>query len=348
MNNGLKIDGRRLPPDVMDHLRRVAVHAVVFENKTPTVVAAVLGFCRASIYNWLSRYREDSLLGLNTKRAPGAEAKITPQMDLWLKDTVLQTTPEQHNYDTRLWTRAILAELLKKRFRVTVDETTVGRHLKRLDISCQKPEYRAVQQDEESVRKFREEKFPRIIEMAANFDADIVFLDEAGIGMRTRSGRTWGLCGQTPQVKAVDGKAGFNLLSSVGLNGEMQFSVKEGTVNSEKFIGFLEQLIRYRDRLFIVIMDQASYHKSKQTKAYMRSNRDRMRVFFLPVYAPEINPDEQVWNETKDNRIGKQPVKNKEDLKRRIYRAFQSLQKTPDRIKSFFKLKNTRYIIEVI
>jgi transposase len=61
----------------------------------------------------------------------------------------------------------------------------------------------------------------------------------------------------------------------------------------------------------------------------------RLRIFFLPRRAPEMNPDEQVWNEIKNHRIGKQPVENKMDLKRRLYSALRSVQKNTERIPSF-------------
>ncbi len=129
------------------------------------------------------------------------------------------------------------------------------------------------------------------------------------------------------------------------MNGELRFSVKSETIKSGNFIDFLDQLIKGRVTPLIAIMDQASYHKSKQTKAYLRGNRERLKVFYLPVYAPQINPDEQVWNEIKTNRIGKQPVKNKDDLKRRVYRALYSLLKIPARVRSFFRMKDTHYTI---
>ena len=64
--------------------------------------------------------------------------------------------------------------------------------------------------------------------------------------------------------------------------------------------------------------------------------------------APELNPDEQVWNEIKNNRIGKQPVKDKEDLKKRLSSALASLQKNAKRILSFFELPSTKYINETV
>jgi hypothetical protein len=56
-----------------------------------------------------------------------------------------------------------------------------------------------------------------------------------------------------------------------------------------------------------------------------------------------MNPDEQVWNEPKNHRIGKQPVENKMDLKRRLYSALRSVQKNTERISSFFQLPATQY-----
>jgi transposase len=66
-------------------------------------------------------------------------------------------------------------------------------------------------------------------------------------------------------------------------------------------------------------------------------------MFFFPTHSPELNPDEQVWNEIKHRRLGKQPIKNKPDLKKRLRSALKSLQRKAERIRSFFQLPDTRY-----
>jgi transposase len=78
----------------------------------------------------------------------------------------------------------------------------------------------------------------------------------------------------------------------------------------------------------------------------VRANRSKIRVFFLPKRSPKFNPDEQVWNEIKNNKIGKQPVKNKIDLQKRLDSALKYLQESTDRIKSFFNLPDTKYALE--
>jgi transposase len=138
-------------------------------------------------------------------------------------------------------------------------------------------------------------------------------------------------------------RAGYNVLSAVTAEGEMDYSIQDGTVNRERYIAFLGGLIAGRKRPLIVLADHATFHHSKQVRDYVRTHRSQLRVFFLPKRAPEYNPDEQVWNEVKNNRIGKQPVKNKEDLKARLTSTLDSLKQNTRRIISFFHLPDTKY-----
>lgn len=339
-------DGRKIPDHVMLYIRVMAVHAVRVLGQSPEDVIRVLNFNRAHIYHWLRLFDEGGYDALKSKMPAGAEPLVTADMDDWLKQTVLSKTPIDFGYDTHLWTCQILAELLKKEFRVIVSDSTVRLHLKKLGLTPQKPEYQDVERNEHEIAFFLNEKFPRIQRLADKMGADIGFQDESGIGIMTRYGRTWGLHGQPPVVKVSMKRGGFNVMSIVTPNGEMRYSVKEGNINGEKFIDFLKQLLKDRQRPLILLVDHATFHSSKPVRDFVRANRTQLRIFFLPKHAPELNPAEQVWNEIKVNRIGKQSVKNKQDLKKCIYSAFGSLQKTTKRILSFFCLPATQYIIQ--
>lgn len=140
------------------------------------------------------------------------------------------------------------------------------------------------------------------------------------------------MSGETPVIKASMKRGGYNVLSAVTAEGEMDYSIQDGMVNGERYIEFLGGLIAGRKRPLIVLADHATFHHSKQVRDYVRAHRSQLRVFFLPKRTPEYNPDEQVWNEAKNNRIGKQPVKNKEDLKARLTSALDSLKQNTRRI----------------
>ena len=175
-------DARKIPDGAMNYLRLIAVRAVEEKNYSPELIADILGISRSSIYDWLRWYRAGGEAALDTRTAPGAPPVITPIMDWWLEQTVLNSTPVDHGYDTVLWTRAILAELLNKSFGICVSESTVGLHLHALDLSCQTPGYRAAAQDRAKVATFLAVTFPKIQRLAAKMGADIAFEDEAGGG----------------------------------------------------------------------------------------------------------------------------------------------------------------------
>jgi transposase len=336
-------DGRKIPDEVMLYIRVIAVHAVRTLGKSPEDVIETFNFNRHCIYRWLKAFDEGGYSALESAMPPGAEPLVTDEMDMWLKQTVLDKTPIDFGYDTNLWTCKILAELLKTEFDVTVSESTVRLHLKKLDLSPQKPEYQDAERDEGEIKNFLEVKFPMIQRVAEKMGADIGFQDESGVGIMTRHGKTWGLRGETPVIKVSMKRGGYNVMSIITAEGEMRYSIKEGGINGEVFIDFLKQLIHDRDRPLILLVDHASFHRSKAVRDFVRAHRSKLRIFFLPKRAPEMNPDEQVWNEIKNNRIGKQPVKDKEDLKQRLCSALASLQKNTKRILSFFQLPDTMY-----
>lgn len=274
---------------------------------------------------------------------PGASPLITSEMDEWLKQIVLNGTPVTFGRDTMLWTCGILADLLKEEFGVTVSSVAVYLHLKKLGLSYPKPAYQDVEREPQAVEQFLNDKFPRSQRLAHKIGADIGFEDEAGVGIMTRSGRTWGLVGKTPMVHVSMERGGYHLLSMVTAKGAMQYSITEEHIQSERYIECLQQLIQTRQRPLILLVDRATFHTSPKVRDLVRAHRARLRIYFLPKRAPELNPDEQVWNEVKHRRIGKQPVKNKKDLKTRLYSTLGSLQKRTGRILSFFQLPDTQY-----
>ncbi len=336
-------DARKIPDEVMNYVRRIAVRAVIEKHYSPELIADILGICRSSMYDWLRWYREEGEDALDTRAAPGARLVITPAMDRWLRKTVLHSTPVDHGYDTVLWTCAILRDLLKKHFGIEVADSTVSLHLRQMGLSCQVPCYRALAQDPAKVAQFLEVKFPKIQRLAHKMGADIGFEDESGVGVMTRSGRTWGERGHTPQVRVTDQRGGYNVLTIITAKGDLRYSLETKSVDGERYVAFLREVLRGRTNPLIIVADQASFHKSVVVRQFVRAHRTQIRMFFFPSHSPELNPDEQVWNEIKHRRIGRQPVKNKSDLKRRLRCVLKTLQQKAETIRSFFRLRDTRY-----
>jgi len=123
----------------------------------------------------------------------------------------------------------------------------------------------------------------------------------------------------------------------------MHYSLERGKINASRYVEFLKQVLKGLTRPLILMVDKASFHTVRPVKALDRANRKRLRIYFFPTYSPKLNPDEPVWNEIKNNKLGKQPIKNKSDLIKRLRAALRSLHRKTDRIISFFHLPYTEY-----
>lgn len=348
MNYDWLEDGRKIPDDVMYYIRAMAVNAIRVLGHSPEVIAKTFNFNRACIYRWLRQYDAGGFAALASVKPPGAAPLITPDLDEWLKQTLLNYTPTEFGYDTPLWTCDIVAAVLQDAFEITVSASTIRLHLKRLGLTPQTPKYQDSARDEQEIEAFLKVKFPKIQKLAAKLGADIGFQDESGVGVMTHHGKTWGLRGKTPVIHASTARGGYNVLSIITPVGELRYSLKESSINGAVFIDFLQSIIRHRQRPLILLVDHASFHGSRLVRDFVRAHRAQLRIFFLPKRAPELNPDEQVWNEIKNNRIGKQPVKDKKDLKKRLRAALRSLQKNTKRVVSFFHLPDTKYAAETL
>ena len=137
-----KTDGRKVSPQAMEEIRVRAVQRVQ-AGESPEAVIKTLGFARACIYNWLARYRAGGWHGLRTGQRSGRPKKLAGSQIKWVYKTVRNKDPRQLKFTFTLWTCAMVADVIKRQFGLKLSLTSVGRLLRQLRFSCQKPLYRA-------------------------------------------------------------------------------------------------------------------------------------------------------------------------------------------------------------
>jgi hypothetical protein len=157
----------------------------------------------------------------------------------------------------------------------------VGRLLRQLGLSCQRPLFRATEQDPERVRRWREEEFPAIRELAKKTGAQIFFGDEAGVRSDYHAGTTWGVKGKTPVVPRTGGRNSVNMLSAVSARGELRFMLVKGRVNGTVFAEFLRRLIHHAAQPVFLILDGHPIHRSRPVRDFVARQEGRLRLFFL-------------------------------------------------------------------
>jgi transposase len=336
-------DGRKLDHKTLEQLRIRAVRQIE-QGAHPEDVAAGLGMTRAAVYGWLAKYREGGLEALKARPVPGRPQFFYVSEMKVIYTLVVGNDPRQLQFTFALWTRAMVRELIGREFAVRLSEVSVGRLLRKLGLSPQRPLYRAYQQNPEAVARWKQEEYPAIRAQAARVGATIYFVDEAGVRSDYHAGTTWAPVGQTPVVAATGDRFGVNLISAVTAKGALRFAAYDGHLNGPVFIDFCRRLLHDTPGPVFLVLDGHPVHRSKAVKQFAESTGGRLRLCFLPGYAPELNPDEWVWKHVKHDRVGRAGVSGPEDLKAKALAALHRLQRLPHLVQGFFRDPNLRYI----
>jgi len=324
----MRVDGRKLSHAKLEEMRLAAVKAVQ-AGEAPTAVARRMGLYTNRIFIFLAAYRSGGWQALRARKAMGRPKRLEGKQIQWIYQTVTSKNPLQFKLPFALWTRAQIRTLIARRFGVTLSLVSVGRLLAQLGLTCQKPLFRAYQQDRSLVERWLEEEYPKIRAQAKREKAEIFFEDESGVRSDFHSGTTWAPKGRTPVVRVTGQRFSLNMISAVSARGLLRFMVVCGGVGARVSIGFLKRLMHAQRRPIYLIVDGHPSHRSKLVKAYVESLQGKLRLFFLPPYSPELNPDELVWNDVKNNGVGRALIHSPKELSQAVVGRLRHLQKSP-------------------
>jgi len=336
------MDARRLTHEMLTELRKRAVTSVQ-SGQSPEVVAKALGISRGAIYGWLSRYRQGGWGALDAAKRGGRRPKLDSKALKWIYKTVTMKNPLQLKFPFALWSARMIGDLIERQFGVKLSKASVCRLLAQLGLTPQRPVWRAYQQKPEAVQRWLEQEYPQIRRVARRMKAKIFFGDEAGIRSDHHAGTTWAKKGSTPVVESTGARFGMNMISAVSAQGEFRFMTVRGRVNTAVFLTFIKRLLVGAETPVFLIVDGHPTHRAKSVSRYCETIKDRFRLFFLPPYAPELNPDERVWNDLKNNAVGRKVITTPEQMRAAVISHFRFLQKNPQRVKSFFNGATTKY-----
>jgi len=141
--------------------RRCAAMAMVKQGWKPAVVARTLRVSPASVSRWRQALRRGGTKALSAKPVPGRPPKLDAAQRRRIARLLLKG-PLRHGYETQLWTLDRVSEVIARHLGVSYHPGHVWRILLSLGWSCQKPESRARERDEEAIARWRQVDWPRI------------------------------------------------------------------------------------------------------------------------------------------------------------------------------------------
>lgn len=150
--------------------------------------------------------------------------------------------------------------------------------------------------------------------------------------------------GKTPVLVLSQSKrCRINLISAVTNQGTLRFMLYRETLDADMFIKFLKRLCKDAGKKVFLIVDNLRVHHAKVVTAWLTDHAEEIELFYLPSYSPELNPDEYLNPDLKARMNAGEPVRTQEAMQSKLLGHLRSLQKQPERIRSYFKHEKIRY-----
>lgn len=338
-------DARELSDEVLEALRLRALHGCQM-GLTETQVAQVLGVARETVCRWWSAYADHGVQALphrRTGRPPGSGRLLTDSQAEHIQHLLRTHQPEELGVASPLWTRRAVADLIQREFDLVLAVRTVGRYLARWGFTAKRPRRHSRDQDPDEVKEWLEETYPAIEGRAEREGATIYWGDETGVAADHLPATGYAPRGEPATIDVPDRHIRVSQISAVANTGEVRFMTYARAMNAALFLVFLDRLLRSTTGKVFLVVDRLRAHMTPAVQEWVAAHRERIEVFYLPPYSPELNPDEYLNNDLKGqvNKAGL-PHDTKE-VRSRIQEFMRRLLHLPEHVVQYFCHPSAKY-----
>jgi transposase len=338
-------DSRALSDDVMQALRLRALHARE-HGFTEEQIADILGLSRETISRWWTAYSHGGLEAIpqaRTGRPEGSGRTLTPDQEQHLQHLLDTAQPQDLDIAAPLWTRPAVAQLILKECQIDMPLRTVGLYLKRWGYAPKRPRRKAAKQVPAEVQEWLEQTYPAVAARATKEGADIWWEDETGLDADEYRGRGYARRGQAPEKEVSGDRRRVNVVSAITADGDVQFQTYRGTMTGAVFLAFLIALVVAAPRKMVLVVDRLRAHLTPEVMDWLADHQRQIELVVLPRYAPELNAEEYLNNDLKEEVNAQGLPSGMERLRANVEGFLERLKGTPERVMSYFCHPDVQY-----
>jgi transposase len=299
-------------------------------------IAEAFDVSEEAVSRWLARARVNGPEALRARPTPGRSPRLTPDQVSSVPE-LLWHGPEAYGFRGQVWTCARIAKVIEWKFGARYHKDHVGRILKGLGWTPQQPIRRALQRDDEAIRRWRDETWPGLRRRALQEHRALVFEDESGFYLLPGVVKTYAPEGLTPVLREKQTRDHLSVMGGMTPEGRVYTLVRQESLNGQHSIEFLLHLLRVAGERLLVIWDGSPIHRRAAVKEFVAGTRGRVWVEALPGYAPDLNPwDEGGWHHLKDVEMRNRVCRDLDELHQELDLAVGRLRQKPHLVRSFF------------
>jgi len=340
-----KVDGRTLSEEAQ-YEKRLFVVKLRLKDTPNEEVASLTGLSPSKTSSIWTKYLNEGMEGIKIKkrgRPKGVGKVLNTEQEQEIIKVITDKTPDQLKFKFALWTRKAVQELIKHLYKLEIPLRTLTDYLRAWGFTCQKPAKQAYEQQPALVREWLDNEYPKIQKMAKEDNAIIMWGDETGLENTEYKDRGFSPKGVTPIVKLNAKKSRINIISAISNFGVMRFMIYKDKMNAQVLISFLKRLIKDSKQMVYIILDNLRVHHAKIVKQWTSENSDKIRIFYLPPYSPELNPDEYLNGDLKRHVQTGSPARNEKALETKARGYLMKIQRKPKHVSNYFANKKVSY-----
>ena len=155
----------------------------------------------------------------------------------------------------------------------------------------------------------------------------MLWVDESGFYLLPMVLRTYAPRGQTPVLREYLTHDHLSAISGITPQGDLYMMVQEEAYRGPTIVKFLKHLLRHVAGKLLIIWDGAPIHRAQVVKDFLSSGgAQRIHLETLPGYAPDLNPDEGIWNYLKRVELKNLSCPDVATLRQELRRAKERLR----------------------
>lgn len=329
------------------HERRKQVVRLHRQGYGVMQIVDLSGLSYPTVRSAIDRYEQGGFAALKPAargRRAGQGRTLSQDQEHAIRRIICDKRPEQLKMDFALWNRGAVTQLIEQECGLKLSVRGVGNYLSRWGFTPQKPIKKAYEQRPEAVQAWLDEQYPEIEKRAKAEGAEIHWGDETALVNTDVRGRSYAPAGQTPVTYTVGGtRHKLSMIATVTNKGKTRWMIIDEAFNADKLIEFLDALVRDTDKKVFLILDNLRVHHSKPVKTWVAQRQDKIELFYLPSYSPELNPEERLNADLKHAIGTKVPVRTKVKLRLAATEHMTKLEQAPERVMSFFQDPRVKY-----
>lgn len=291
-------------------LRRVQAVLMLNAKEKAGKIEMITGLKRSRVFLLRALYLAQGLKALAAKRKK-IKALLTKKQLKEIDRTLKTKTPKEFDYDYPFWTTGILADWIEKEFKVKYkSKTSLYLIFKEAKFSYHKPGRVYEKQDPEEVAKWQKETKPKIKQAWLDKNTIILTEDEMILSTQTTFQKIWLPEGEYPKVEVSNTRKNRSLYGFLNLKTGQEHTFKTTWQNMYETVKILKKVRKiYPKKKLLIFWDGAGWHRGSEVQKFIEKDGN-IELSYFPKYSPELNPQEHVWKNGRNQITHNQFIEN--------------------------------------